>query len=266
MTEKRDLLLEEYNKLIENNMDIIDRLGKIVEECDEILEGNIFYKHGKKYEDRVKDEDGLYKQLNLYKISKDANSVLEIGFNAGHSALIYLLANNYSKVLLFDLCEHEYTKKCFDYLNSIFPNRMELISGDSTKTIPNYFKNNDLTLDIAHIDGGHTMDIARADFNNVYNHVNKIIVFDDDYLPEIEFLINNYIKFKLVKEKKLYKTIGFSHIVLEKCSLPLSEINEKIELINNMKFTSDKMDQIVDIKVGDQIIKLYKKDLLPLDD
>ena len=33
-----------------------------------------------------------------------------------------------------------------------------------------------------------------------------------------------------------------------------------------MKFTSDKMDQIVDIKVGDQIIKLYKKDLLPLDD
>ena len=28
-------------------MHIIDRLGKIVEECDEILEGNIFYKHGK---------------------------------------------------------------------------------------------------------------------------------------------------------------------------------------------------------------------------
>ena len=32
-----------------------------------------------------------------------------------------------------------------------------------------------------------------------------------------------------------------------------------MELINNMKFTSDKMDQIVDIKVGDQIIKLYKR-------
>ena len=27
-------------------MHIIDRLGKIVE-CDEILEGNVFYKHGK---------------------------------------------------------------------------------------------------------------------------------------------------------------------------------------------------------------------------
>ena len=70
------------------------------------------------------------------------------------------------------------------------------------------------------------MDVARADFNNVYNHVNEIIVFDDDYLPEVEFLINNYIKFNFVKRKN-YKTIGFSHIVLEKCNLPLSEVKKK---------------------------------------
>ena len=54
------------------------------------------------------------KQMNLYKSAMEAKNILEIGFNAGHSCLLFLLANPESKITIFDICEHKYAKPCFE--------------------------------------------------------------------------------------------------------------------------------------------------------
>ena len=68
-----------------------------------------------------------------------------------------------AKIKLFDIGEHKYVKDCFEYLNKKFPDRLELVIGDSTKTVP---KNKNKIYDLVHIDGGHFGDIPKKDLNN----------------------------------------------------------------------------------------------------
>ena len=82
----------------------------------------------------------IYKQLNLYSLGRTAKNILEIGFNTGHSALLFLISNPESKLTCFDIVSHKYTMPCFEYLNSLFPGRINLIAGDSTITVPEFYK------------------------------------------------------------------------------------------------------------------------------
>jgi hypothetical protein len=107
------------------------------------------------------------------------SNIAEIGFNAGHSCACLLILFPKSKITIFDLCEHAYTEECFNLLDNAFPNRLELIKGESTQTVPMYASNN---YDLVHIDGGHFGDIPLQDLNNTYNHLlsnTGYIIFDD---------------------------------------------------------------------------------------
>ena len=108
---------------------------------------------------------------------------MEIGFNAGHSCLLYLMSNPTSKIQVFDLGEHIYTRACFEYLSTQFPNRMAIEYGDSRKTIPAYIsENTDKVFDMIHIDGGHDQSVVRADILNsiILSDEKTIIISDDD--------------------------------------------------------------------------------------
>ena len=108
--------------------------------------------------------------------------VMEIGFNAGHSAEVFL-RNNKSLILTsFDLGYHDYVRHAKTYIDFAYPDRHRLILGDSTVTVPRYIQNNkDRQFDVIFIDGGHDYPIARADMENCAKlaHKDTIIILDD---------------------------------------------------------------------------------------
>jgi predicted O-methyltransferase YrrM len=109
-------------------------------------------------------------------------NIMEIGFNAGHSAEVFLQNNKDLTLTSFDLGKHKYVKPAKQYIDSTYPNRHKLILGDSRKTIPIYLKNNkDIKFDLIFIDGGHDYNIAKKDMENCFHlaHKDTIIVLDD---------------------------------------------------------------------------------------
>jgi len=119
-------------------------------------------------------------QINLlHLLSLKAKHILEIGFNAGHSAEIFLQANSESKVVSFDIGQHDYVKVGKEYIDKTFPGRHELVLGDSLKTIPSY--SSDVKFDLIFIDGCHDLEFAKGDFGNCkrFSHKDTIVIMDD---------------------------------------------------------------------------------------
>ena len=109
-------------------------------------------------------------------------TVLEIGFNAGHSAEVFLKNNPDLSLVSFDLGEYRYVSPGKEYIDATYPNRHTLIVGDSRNTIPAYIeKNKGTTFDFIFIDGGHDYDIAKTDIENCFHlaHKNTIVALDD---------------------------------------------------------------------------------------
>ena len=107
----------------------------------------------------------------------------ETGFNAGHSTLIWLLANPNAKVYSFDINRFPCTEPMADYLKKRFPDRFTITYGDSTQTLPAFRRQNpDVKCDLIIVDGGHTVPIASSDLENFYQMSTKLnIVFYDNH-------------------------------------------------------------------------------------
>lgn len=185
---------DDYLKLIEQYQFHLDNLLQIVKDSGEKMEGNYMYVH----ETFEKNEVDYEKQMNLYSLGalSCVENVLEIGTNAGHSLLLLLLSNEKSKICCFDLCEHTYTRPCVEYLQAVFPNRVQLFAGCSKTTVPEYKeKNPDMKFDLIHIDGSHDGHIANCDFYNTLKMSKKggILIFDDIYIPVLQHLVDGYI-------------------------------------------------------------------------
>ena len=115
-------------------------------------------------------------------INKPNLNIMEIGFNAGHSAEIFLKNNKDLTLTSFDLGQHPYVIAAKEYIDTTYPNRHTLIIGDSRKTIPSYLQSHKLQkFDIIFIDGGHDYDIAKSDIENCFHlaHKDTIVILDD---------------------------------------------------------------------------------------
>jgi len=111
----------------------------------------------------------------------DILNILEIGFNAGHSADSFL-SSSLAHVTSFDINIRGSVKYAKEYIDKKYPSRHTLIIGDSTKMIPEYAVSNPTTkFDVIFIDGGHTYELAIADLLNCKNlaHKNTIVIMDD---------------------------------------------------------------------------------------
>merc|ERR1719401_2889820 len=84
-------------------------------------------------------------------------------------------------MIAFDLCEHSYTRPCFEALSAIFPGRLELVVGRSQKSLPLWVKSSNIRADLFHIDGDHSPEGALTDLEQAHAAARPgaWVVFDD---------------------------------------------------------------------------------------
>jgi hypothetical protein len=162
---KRDDLSEIYAPSFIKRM---QALNEFVRGARERLEGGIFYWDGDAaYYDRPPAPDLAPARRNLWRATRFKNSMLEVGVNAGHSALLALSANPRLTYTGVDLGVHKYTEPCVRYLAAEFPGRVRYLEGDSREVLPALAaRRAECDFDIYHVDGGHTDDVCRADVGN----------------------------------------------------------------------------------------------------
>lgn len=166
-------------------------LNRIVKNLGEPLEGNLFYLHQDPELQPWPCKEFLIKRRSLALFAMTKHDVLEIGFNAGHSALLMLAANPDICVVSVDPCYHNYSQPCFEYLRSQFGNRIDLIPERSSviwKTL------DAKRFDGFHIDGNHVTETASQDMENCIRNGTRgsVIVFDDSDNLELRLMLELY--------------------------------------------------------------------------
>ena len=187
----------------------LKNIENIVKSVSEYIEGNCFTANNT----FIYAPDQFPKQLNIYEFGLKCNNILEIGFNAGHSALLMLLANPKLIIDVFDINHHKYTELCFNYLNDKFNGRLISHWGSSVETLS---KITESKWDGFHIDGCHLEEVATIDINNVIrlSNPNNLIMIDDTQMIWLKELM-----FKMIGENKFeqkphyYPTTRSEHII-----------------------------------------------------
>ena len=94
---------------------------------------------------------------NVWRAVRFKERLLEVGVNAGHSALLALSSSPRLEYYGVDIMAHAYTAECVDFLKGEFPGRVHLFTGDSREVLPWLVSRRaELAFDIFHVDGGHT--------------------------------------------------------------------------------------------------------------
>jgi cephalosporin hydroxylase len=214
-------LIRSY-ELYTNELNVeLDALKRIIVSTGEPLEGNSFYAH-----QTLQLYPALFtKQVNLFWCGQEAKTRLcEIGFNAGHSALLFLIGRQATPLdmTIFDIGQHLYVKPCLSHLQSRFPlARVEYVEGDSTATMPAWIERNAAAVgsyDVVHVDGGHSEHCVTNDMKNADRLVRPggLVIIDDTNHPPINLCADSYIASGLYTEVEVLKTDGYPHRVLRK--------------------------------------------------
>lgn len=119
-------------------------------------------------------------------------TICEVGFNAGHSAAVFLLANPFSRYVAFDLGNLVWSIDAVNYFKQRFGDRFLYIKGDSKVKIVEFSRTNpNVVCDLWSIDGDHG-DSAVEDFDAARflsrNSVAAFVIADDhtDSFPAIK--------------------------------------------------------------------------------
>jgi len=212
---------KQYEEFSHEKNEILNNLKNIIIDSKTPLEGNSFYAH-----ETLSLYPELYtKQVNLFWCGKNASSrICEIGFNAGHSAMLMLLGRDKTPVdfTIFDIGHHAYTSPCLKYIETKFSNvNFEYIEGNSILTMSKWISDNPSlvgTYDLIHVDGGHTEECIINDMKHADILVKKggVIVVDDTGCSHINSTTNDYINTGKYTELDVLTTYGYVHRVIQK--------------------------------------------------
>ena len=110
--------------------------------------------------------------------SPTVRTVCEIGFNVGHSALVWLSSSPTSRLVEFDTFDTAQGLAALDFLQRRYPGRVTAYRGDSLVEVPRARLPS--PCDVVHIDGRHQYDYVLRDFFHVREHAspNATYVFD----------------------------------------------------------------------------------------
>merc|ERR1719491_259370 len=110
-------------------------------------------------------------------------TVCETGFNAGHSAMLWLNSNPDVRLFSFDLGSYPYSLPAAGFMQKEFPERFTFVQGDSSLTLPAFrIANPHVTCDVSVVDGGHTQPYVSYDILNFWHMTpgpQNIVIMDD---------------------------------------------------------------------------------------
>lgn len=214
--------------LIAQHLDALERIVKdSLKGNAAAFEGNAFYEH----HTFKRHPALLHKQVQLFAMGGQIkNKCLEIGFNASHSMLLFLLGRRAVHgetpvdCYIFDINEHAYTMPCFEYLKSAFPEAsFKFFKGDSTVELPAFIAGNGSvagTFDLVHVDGGHFEHCIRSDFECAEKLVAKggHIIVDDTNHPVINRVVDIALQVSSnYKEVAMYDSLPmYPHRILQR--------------------------------------------------
>ena len=88
---------------------------------------------------------------------------LQVGFNAGHSGAVFLMANSETVYFAFDTMGLQWSAASLAFMQRIFPGRVHMSRGLSTDTLP---KHTAPLCDLLSIDGEHAGETPFLDIVN----------------------------------------------------------------------------------------------------
>jgi predicted O-methyltransferase YrrM len=201
-------ILTQWNRYIEENL-----LPLIKSQ----LEGNLYSKH------KSTEKCGMLipKQRNMVNIITKIRPkrVLEIGFNAGFSALLMKMTSEQighkeMEMTCVDINVHPYVTSCYKRISQDHKNIKLVIQSSH-----DYLKSDTTKYDLIHIDGDHNLEGAEKDLVDSLklSHKGTIIIFDDTNLKPLNDLCDRYVKTGVVKEHQFPKINGttYNHRFLE---------------------------------------------------
>ena len=169
-------------------------LNQIVRESGTLLEGNLFAEHLRPHISDNPVECFRNKRANYAIFCSGGLSLLEIGFNAGHSCMLALTVNTKLRYIGVDIGMHAYTQPCYEYLKSVFGDRIALHIGDSRDVVPSLRRQKE-RFDLYHLDGGHGFNVAHADLCNLLDFADEgsTLLVDDTNDHLIDGLCDYYV-------------------------------------------------------------------------
>lgn len=156
--------------------------------------------------------EGSSTQQHLDEHSKYVNDktkyIMEVGFNAGLSAINFLKHSPNSIVISFDIALHEYCWYAKMFIDEKYPGRHILISGDSKINIPAFSLTSNIKFDVIFIDGYHSVFYAYSDMiNSKPLSSDDTILILDNVAPHLNCAAGPYVAMNMLMKEGHIKFI-----------------------------------------------------------
>lgn len=182
-------------KLSNTFLQILEELNAAVLASGARMEGNLFYLHRQEIiSDERPNPKRTHKRVNFYSAARSKQRILEVGFNAGHSALLALSANDDAVYHGVDIFQNKYTEECARVMKRWFGDRFIISRGDSRDVLPAMYLEGVVGFDLVHIDGGHGSNVCIADMANGIRLVAKdaLLMLDDTGVERIRTIFESF--------------------------------------------------------------------------
>ena len=168
----------------------LQKLNEVIRTNGGELEGNLCYFHNEpNYAHAPPDPRRGLRRKCFLSVIAGCNHLFEIGFNAGHSALL-ALDHTQMKVTSIDWALHPYTVAAAKFLESEFPWRFAFKM--DSRDLFNCRNVLDISgCDIWHIDGGHSVEVFANDIQTFLclSEVGCRVLIDDFYVEPINAIM-----------------------------------------------------------------------------
>ena len=174
-------------------LETIRLINQAVVESGEVLEGNYCYFDRRPVHPRTPpDPRRSWKREVLRRAVVAGERALEVGFNAGHSAVVMLDANPCLKLTSIDIGLHRYTSTCAEIISARYPGRFNMLFGCSRDVLTDITVRDQFDFEIVHIDGSHSAKDFLFDFDCVLRYClpGCTVIVDDAYVSNINELIS----------------------------------------------------------------------------